>query len=180
MKKDPKTSNRKSNRLQGYDYSQPGAYFITICTYQMNNLFGRINAGEMKLNIIGRIAKIEWQLIDEQFPYIELYDNELIIMPNHIHVIIWITDVGATETVARKSHSGPKPDSLSAIVGQYKSRTTKLINQNRNTPGKKVWQRNYYDRIIRNDQELQAIRRYIENNPLQWEEDRGKSLDGLF
>ena len=146
----------------------------------MNNLFGRIIAGEMKLNIIGRIARIEWQLNDEQFPNIELYDNELIIMPNHIHGIIWISDVGATVSVARKSHSGPKPDSLGAIIGQYKSRTTRKINRLRNTSGNHIWQRNYYDRVIRNEKELQAIRRYIENNPLQWEEDRGKSLEDLF
>ncbi len=171
---------RKSIRLKGYDYSQPGAYFVTLCTHNMERIFGRIIAGKMELNTYGLIAREEWFQTAVAHPYLELHEDESAIMPNHIHGIIWITEVGATETVARKTNSGPKPGSLGAIVGQYKSRTTRHINKLRKNSGKSVWQRNYYDRIIRNEKELQSIRKYIENNPLHWENDRGRPIDCSF
>jgi REP element-mobilizing transposase RayT len=88
--------------------------------------------------------------------------------------------IGATNPVARISSSEPNPKTLGAIVGQYKSRVTKQINHLRETPGGPIWQRNYYDRIIRNDKELQAIRKYIADNPLQWEDDHGKGVHYLI
>jgi REP element-mobilizing transposase RayT len=172
--------DRKSTRLIGYDYSQPGPYFVTICTHEMKKLFGRIIGGVLDLNPYGCTAKKEWFQITVNLPYVELHEDEFVIMPNHIHGIIWITEVGATEPVAQNSRSGLNPRSLGAIVGQYKSRTAKLINRNRNTPGKKVWQRNYYDRVIRNEKELQSIRIYIINNPLQWEDDQAGSIHNII
>lgn len=162
---------RKSNRLKGYDYRQPGAYFITICTKNMYILFGRIVAGEMILNSYGIIAFDEMYKLSQTYPQLLIYSDEVIIMPNHIHAILWIREVGATETVAQKATDGIIPGSLGAIVGQYKSRVTKSINRLRRTPGKEIWQRNYFDRIIRNDKELLAIKKYIIDNPLQWSED---------
>ena len=172
--------DRESIRLKGYDYSQPGACFVTICTHEMKKLYGRVVGGVIDLNSLGKICKREWFQTIVIRPYVKLHEDELIIMPDHIHGIIWITEVGATGSVARNTRSGLEPRSLGAIVGQYKSRTAKLINRNRNTPGKKVRQRNYYDRIIRNKKELQSIRRYIVNNPLQWEDDRGGSIHNFI
>ncbi len=180
--------NRRPTRLKSYDYSQPGPYFVTICTYGMKNLFGRIIDGVLDLNTYGSTAKRKWFHTTVTRPYVELHEDELVIMPNHIHGIIWIKEVGATGlpraktkgSVAQKTRSVLNPRSLGAIVGQYKSRTAKVINRIRKTLGNKVWQRNYYDRIIRNEKELQLIRRYIVNNPLQWEDDQGGSIHNFI
>ena len=172
--------SRKSIRQKGYDYSQPGAYFVTFCTHNMERLFGRIIAGKMELNTYGLFAHKEWFHTAAANLHVELHEDELIIMPNHIHGIIWITEVGATVPVARQTKSGLDSCSLGAIIGQYKSRTTKYINKLRKNSGQSIWQRNYYDRIIRNQKELQSIRKYIENNPLQWEVDQGKTTDCFF
>lgn len=159
-------------RMAGYDYSQPGAYFVTICVYKMINLFGKIDDGSMQINTYGEIAQFEWFKTPSIRPSVQLFDDEFIIMPNHIHGIIWILDVGVTGSVAQsKITRGPEPGSLGAIIGQYKSITTKRINKIRNSSGKSIWQRNYYDHIVRNERELDAIRKYIQTNPLEWKSD---------
>ena len=173
-------TNRKSIHLKGYDYSQPGVYFVTICTNNMKKLFGQIDDGVMKLNHLGEIARRELLQVPKTYPDLELFDDEYVSMPNHIHAILWKINVGATDPVARISSSGPNPKTLGAIVGQYKSRVAKQINHLRKTPGGPVWQRNYYDRIIRNDKELRAIRKYIADNPLQWEDDHGKGIHNFI
>jgi REP element-mobilizing transposase RayT len=160
---------RKSIRLKGYDYRQPGAYFITICTANRKNLFGVIDAGKMILSEFGRVARDEMLRLSESFPQLSINDDEFIIMPNHIHAIFWIIDVGATEPVVPITNRGLNPGSLGVIVGQYKSRVTKAINKLRKTPGQQIWQRNYYDRIIRNREELKSIKNYIIENTLLWE-----------
>ncbi len=171
-----KSISRKSIRLKGYDYSQEGAYFVTICAINMINLFGHVRNNKMALNPFGRIAKRVWVQLPVSFPEVEIYSDELVIMPNHIHGIIWIYDVGATDPVARRTSGRQKPNILGVTVGQYKSRVTKQVNQLREKPGTSVWQRNYYDRIIRNDKELQAIREYIIDNPLRWADEKDKEL----
>lgn len=113
--------HRKIIRLPEYNYSQPGAYFITICTHQMENLFGEHINGYIKLNYFGEGARKEWFKSSKIRPYIKLYDDEFVVMPNHIHGIIWIMDVGATGSVARLDNKGLNPGSLGAIIGQYKS-----------------------------------------------------------
>ena len=168
-----KIFSRKSIRLKGYDYRLPGAYFVTICTENMRKLFGSIVAGEMILNRFGIIAREELLKLQKTYPNLEIFNDEFVIMPNHIHTIFWITDVGATEPVAQNPEHRIIPSSLGAIIGQYKSRVTKSINKHRRTPGRQVWQRNYYDRIIRNNKELLTIKKYINDNPDQWEEDSG-------
>ena len=145
--------------MKGYDYRLPGAYFVTICTENMKTLFGRVVAGEMILNRFGIIAREELHKLQRTYPKFEIFNDEFVIMPNHIHAIFWITDVGATEPVAQKPVCRITPDSLGAIIGQYKSRVMKAINKQRRTPGRQVWQRNYYDRIIRNNNELLAIKK---------------------
>ena len=180
---------RRSIRLRGYDYSQPGAYFVTICTHDRQCLFGDVVDGAMVLNPYGKIVWDEWFRTAEIRPYVHLYAQEFVVMPNHIHGIIWIvgdgtetaTDsamvVGATGRSPLHGRSplpprGPLPHSLGSFIAGFKSAVTKRINEMRGTSGAPVWQRNYYEHIIRNDASLQRIRRYIAENPLRWHLDR--------
>jgi len=169
--------NRRSIRLKNYDYSSPGAYFITICTHNRQCLFGEIVNGEMTLNEFGEIVRDEWFCSVHIRNEIELFENEFIVMPNHIHGVLWIIDnVGATgrsplQQQQLKQPHGPLKKSLSSFVAGFKSTFTKQINKIRQTPGIPVWQRNYYEHIIRNDDELNKIPEYIINNPLTWKTD---------
>ena len=165
---DSKWPNRKSIRLPGYDYRLPGSYFITICTYKMKPIFGRMKNGVVMLNYCGTIALSEWFNSRKIRKEVELREDEIIIMPNHLHVIIHILDVGATGPVARPKISGPASRSIGAIIGQFKSQTTKRINIKLGTPGLIIWQRGFYDRVIRNADELNEIRLYIQSNPDMW------------
>jgi len=163
--------HRRSIRLKGYNYTHPGAYFITICTYKHRCLFGRVVDGEMRLNPLGQIVTNCWNEIPHHFPHAEL--DEFVVMPNHIHGVISI--VGATHaSPLQQTHPprGPIPGSLGAIVGSFKSAVTKRINRHRHTPGGVVWQRNYYEHIIRTELALNAIRQYIRDNPLRWHLDQ--------
>lgn len=171
--------HRHSIRLRGYDYTQPGAYFVTICAHQREPLFGEVVDGEMRLNEFGEIVREEWFRTAEIRPNVELFDDEFVVMPNHIHGIIWIVDdtVGATRRVAPTTRRvaptrGPVPGSIGAIIGQFKSIVTKHINALRGTPGTPIWQRNYWEHIIRNEHALNAIRQYICDNPARWSLDR--------
>ncbi|GIV57086.1 MAG: hypothetical protein KatS3mg054_0921 [Chloroflexus sp.] len=164
---------------------QAGGYFITICTHDRACLFGEVVAGEMQVNAVGEVVCAEWFRTAQIRPYVRLYDDEFVVMPNHIHGIIWIIndDVGATRRVAHRVGAtrrvaptdpprGPASGSIGAIVGQFKSITTKRINALRGTPGAPVWQRNYYEHIIRTEDALQRIREYIATNLLRWHLDR--------
>jgi len=175
--------HRRSIRLKGYDYTQPGAYFVTICTHGREMLFGRVVDGEMRLNEFGEIVREEWFKTARVRPYVRLYEDEFVVMPNHIHGIIWIVevdpddddDVEARRRRASTSHEQfgrPVPGSLPTIVRAFKSAATKRINLLRDTQGARVWQRNYYERIIRDERALNAIRRYIIANPTRWSLDR--------
>ena len=172
---------RHSTRLDGYDYSLPGAYFITLVTHQQGCLFGKIVEGKIDLSTPGKIAWIEWFKSASVRNEIELNEDEFVVMPNHVHGIVWITTSGSGLGV-RAHGRAPlqadhgafhrKPRSLSSFIAGYKASVTKQINQLRNTPGSPVWMRNYHDRIIRNDRELIALQEYIRDNPLRWELDR--------
>ncbi len=174
---------RRSIRLKGWDYRTPAAYFVTICTHDRAPLFGRVVDGDMVLNAFGEIVWACWREIPEHFPHVEL--DAFVVMPNHVHGIIFIVDVvgslhaGATHVGATHASPlrgdaprGPASGSLGAIVGSFKSAVTQRINALRNTPGAPVWQRNYYEHIIRTERALNAIRRYIAENPLRWHLDR--------
>ncbi len=194
--KDPE-SGRRSIRLPEYDYTQSGAYFITVVTHDRENLFGEIVDGEMVLSPFGQVVEWIWKRIPDHFANVET--DASVVMPNHAHGVLWILDddngrgdaflapspslrdvpsdePSHSEKVrtgnASPLHSGPPPGSIGAIVGNFKSTTTRRINKMRRTPGAAVWQRNYYERIIRNARELNAIRQYILNNPQNWMEDR--------
>lgn len=173
---DPQRHHRRSIRLKEYDYTQPGAYFVTICAHGRAPLFGDVVDGEMRLNEYGEIVRAEWFKTAQLRSHVVLHEDEFVVMPNHIHGIIWIVDdVGATRRVAptkTNPPAGPAPGSIGAIVGQFKSAVTRRINQRRGTPGVRVWQRNYHEHIIRHERALNAIRRYIAENPLRWHLDR--------
>ena len=198
MKPKSNLPQRRATRLRDYDYSQPGAYFVTICVQHRKCLFRTIIDGKMRLNEIGQIVVECWNLIPQHFPSLEL--GESVIMPNHMHGIIsWnITDCRGEVTSPtpderknitdrRGEVTSPTPDerknatdrrgevtspSLGKIIAYFKYQSTKHINQHRNVAGTRVWQRNYHDHIIRDDTDLQRLRQYIQDNPMKWELDQ--------
>ena len=212
MPYNPNIHHRHSIRLKGYDYTQQGAYFVTICTHQRNCLFGEIVDGEMKLNTNGEIARGSWLSIPRHFQNVEL--DEFVIMPNHLHGIILIVNNSEVEgevlanqdflqsrsevegealaisndqnqqNLSRQCFAptvntgetikinGTKPQSLAAIIQNYKSVSTRQINRINKAKGNVVWQHNYYEHIIRNNEALNNIREYIFNNPINWVEDK--------
>ena len=192
---DPEKHHRRSIRLKGYDYTRPGMYFITICVADREYLFGHIENGRMILNEYGMIAKSEWTKTAIIREYVELL--EYVIMPNHIHGVIVLHEhdrrgtVPRTPTVHRtptttghyppniEQFGKPVSHSIPTIIRGYKSTVTKQINILRNTPGRPVWQRNYYEHIIRDNRSYRRIARYINNNPLTWKGDRHHHKSGI-
>ncbi len=165
--------HRRSIRLQNYDYTQAGAYFITLCTYKRQCILGEVVADKVQLTHAGEVARECWDAIPDHFPQVEL--DAYVIMPNHSHSILVIT-VGATHASPLLSPRGPHPQSVGAIIGSFKSAVTKQLNLLHHTPGRTVWQRNYYEHIIRDKNDLDHIRRYIADNPAQWAEDENHPL----
>jgi len=184
--------NRRSIRLKGYDYSSGGAYFITVCTQGRECLFGQIADGEMRMNDEGRIVAEEWLNTGQIRDNVQL--DEWVVMPNHFHGIVVIADdrrgtANIRRGTARRAptamhHSTtveqfgkPVSGSIPTIIRSFKSAATKRINELRQMPGAKLWQRNYYEHIIRRDDEMNKIREYILNNPAQWAEDKENPLN---
>lgn len=167
--------HRRSIRLPEYDYSQVGAYFVTICVHGRENRLGTVENGQMQLKPIGHIARDAWVWLDRKFTAVGV--DIYCIMPNHVHAILAITDPGgvlqnAPTNAPSKTNPPTKPKPLGRLVGAYKTHSTVLINQTLGTPGIKFWQRTYYERIIRNQREYEAIWHYIETNPQNWPEDQ--------
>ncbi len=199
MKYDPKKHHRRSIRLQEFDYTSPGWYFVTICTDHRHCIFGDVVNGEMRLNDAGLMVERVWCELPDQYQGVDI--DEHVVMPNHFHGIIVLTDsVGAGPracpdgSVPQQGDSGdlqgvaktntvqpqrvaPTRLSLPDVVHRFKTMTTTkyIIGvKQHNWPQfrGKLWQRNYYEHIIRNERELQKIHEYIIHNPLKWEEDR--------
>lgn len=172
----PQKHHRRSIRLKGYDYAQAGAYFITICTYNRICLFGEIADGNMRLNEYGETVRDEWLRTPIVRPNVEL--AEWVVMPNHMHGIVVITSPGrgelsaATDRGELQSVPMSPSQTIGAIVRGFKSAATKRINLQRDRPGVPVWQRNYWEHIIRHEQAYLRIATYIINNPAQWEADK--------
>ena len=186
-----KKYHRRTIRLNNYDYASKGAYFITICTCQKENIFGDVVGGKIVLNDIGMIVDRYWNKIQNYFLNVET--DEYIIMPNHVHGIIFIlnelknttraqqplptrgchapTDDARNGTHGRK-FGDMEPGSISSIICTLKSLTTRTVNKQMRIKGGTIWQRNYFERIIRNKNELNKIRLYIVNNPVNWEMDK--------
>lgn len=157
---------RKHIRLENYDYSQTGYYYVTICSNNNIALFGELSKNEMRLNECGNIVHQCWMDLSNHYP-VEL--DTLVIMPDHIHGIIHVdNDVGAGLKPARLKSTEKKAYKLSEIIRGFKTYAARNINEARKTIGTRVWQRNYFDRIIRNDLELYSIRKYILENPMRW------------
>lgn len=179
---DPRRHHRRSIRLQGYDYAQPGAYFVTVCTHHREMLFGEVVNDIVRLNTFGQIVREEWFRSAEIRREIELYPDEFVVMPNHIHGIVWIvewdgTNVGASGRSPLHDRPfqrprGPAPRSLASFVAGFKSAVTRCINHVRGSLGTSVWQRNYWEHVIRTERVLNAIRQYIHANPSRWSFDR--------
>jgi len=171
MKYDPARHHRRSIRLKGYDYTQAGAYFVTICTQDRMCLFGEIVDGEMRLNDAGEIVAWTWHDMPNHISNVQL--DAFVVMPNHVHGIIVITDPVVAVVVGAGSEPAPtKSYGLPEIVRQFKTFSARRINDLRGTQGTPVWQRNYYEHIIRDEESLNRIREYILNNPSRWEMDQ--------
>ena len=148
---DPEKRHRRSIRLRNYDYSRAGVYFITVCTKGQELLFGEVNDGEVELSEFGRMAAEEW--LNSARIRIEIDLDAWIVMPNHFRHRHYCRR--GDRPVAR---SGPRPSSLGAMMAGFKPATTKRINTMRGTPGASVWQRNYYEHVIRHESALDRIR----------------------
>jgi REP element-mobilizing transposase RayT len=221
VKYNPDKRHRRSLRLKGYDYSSPGAYFITICTHQRECLFGEIVDGEMQLNPLGNVVRSHWMKLSHHHAHVEL--DAWVIMPNHIHGILILNNLGRGAALGQDSehsnddsmpnatpsrdrgytnfdwlptepgvafgqesqsspsdglpNAAPLPPRLGtgtvgAIVLNFKSVTTRSFNRIKRSPGSSIWQRNYYEHIIRSKESLCRIRQYVYNNPLMWQQDQ--------
>ena len=177
MRLDSGKYQRHPLRLEEYDYSRAGAYFITVCTKDHENILGEIVNGSMRLNPFGEIVEACWEGLPSRYPDIEL--DAFVVMPNHIHGIIIISvgaihelplrEAPARDDTAMQSHrSYRRRMVLPRIIGYVKMNTARRVNQLRNTPGTSVWQRNYYEHVIRNNKSLNSIRQYISENPQRW------------
>ena len=174
--------HRQSTRLQSWDYTAAGTYSVTICTHRRQNLFEDA--------AFRQVAENAWQAIPTRPHAQHVTLDEWVLMPNHLHGILVIAESALPRgnpsapvdnpgvpdarpgSQPDRRPIGPVPGSLGAIVGNYKSLVTRRVNNLRGTPGAPLWQRGFYDRIIRNERELNAIRPYIRDNPARWAEDR--------
>lgn len=174
----PEIHHRRSIRLKGYDYSQEGVYFVTICVQERECLFGEVVTGEMVMNEAGARVQAVWDELPCHYPQVRLY--AFAIMPNHVHGIVALP-VGArfiapkfiapSSTIAPKSITPNPAPTVGEIVRGFKARCTRAINQMRNTRGVPVWQRNYYEHIIRDEADYTRIAEYISTNPQRWMSD---------
>lgn len=179
--------DRKTIRLQGFDYAQSGAYFITVCAFDRAHIFGTIREEEMILKPVGRAVLECWQNIPSHFSFVRL--DEFVVMPNHVHGIVWIDDGNVPSGRGNASGRGkaclaptsnrnpnimqfgqPPPRSIPSIIGSFKSAVTKSVHSGKLLFGS-VWQRNYFERVIRSESELHAVRKYIRDNPINWNMD---------
>ena len=160
----PGRRERKSPRLPSYDYSWPGTYFVTICVADRMPRFGEVVDQRVCLNDAGKMVLRHWQSLPDRFPHVDL--DEYVLMPNHLHAILHVT---ATDTAPSAS--------LSAVVGAFKSLTTRDYIKGVRTRGwppfeRHLWQQSFYDHIIRDGRDLERVREYIAANPSRWAEDR--------
>jgi REP-associated tyrosine transposase len=188
MRYDPQKHHRRSIRLKGYDYSQAGAYCVTIVAQNRACLFGEVVNGEVYLNDAGQMLQSQWDALPERFANVEL--DEFIVMPNHMHSIVVIADnmnspvAAPPADVGDRAGTRPAPPNdlhvhdpaLGNIVGAWKSLATdeyiRGVRQHEWIPfERRLWQRNYWERIVRNEDDLNRTREYIINNPANWNTD---------
>ena len=165
------TEYRRRNTLRhvGYDYTNAGAYFVTLRAHRGLRVFGEVVNGVMVLNPLGRIADQCWTEFAER--HTDAQVDVHVIMPNHAHVLLWIMDTGSAEpgAVSKTRKFGDAiAGSLSSLVGAYKSAVTQQAAHRGLIPAPPLWQRNFHDHIVRGEQELERIREYIRQNPARW------------
>jgi len=186
----PEIHHRHSIRLPNFDYSRPGYYFVTLCAYHRECIFGDVEKNKIVLNDMGTLIKKNWHDLPVHFPGIGL--DQMVVMPNHLHGIIIILDhrrggvdpplgiilphddATTAGAIIRGAITAPlhKGKTLGQMIAWFKYESTKEINRNMTgNPEMKIWQRNFFDRIIRDDEELNRIRNYIVMNPETWEQD---------
>ena len=170
--------HRRSLRLKDYDYAQSGAYFVTIVTRGRACLFGEVLDGDMQLNDAGRMVQSVWDDLPAHYP--RLKPDEFVVMPNHIHGVIMLSDriTAGDGDVGTDGRAGFKPAPTNAqhglleIIRALKTFSAQHINELRHTIGASIWQRNYFEHVIRDEESLNRIRQYILDNPARWEFDR--------
>ena len=179
-------SHRRSIRLKGYDYTQSGVYFLTVVVQDRLCLFGNVVDQEMRPNEAGEMVRRLWERLPDRFPCIQL--DAFVVMPNHIHGILVIdSPVGALFVGTHRGAPNPTrattrvAPTLGAVIGAYKSLTTRAYVKGVNAGPwppfrKRLWQRNYYEHVVRNDASLAELRQYILNNPARWAFDRENPL----
>jgi len=164
---------RRSIRLKGYDYNQAGAYFVTICTHDRVFLFGQIEYGEMTSSEPGHMVEQYWNEIPAHFPHVEL--DAFVIMPNHVHGILLITEPVGAENFSPPPRPSPQRQrpgtskTVGSVIRGFKIGVTKWMREH--TLIHNIWQRNYYEHIIRDEADLNRVREYIAANPARWDED---------
>lgn len=170
----PDRHRRRSARLPGYDYTQTGAYFITICNVGRTCLFGRVEDDVMHTSDAGAAVAACWRVLPLHFHHIAL--DAFAVMPNHVHGIIVIrsdaTGAGEKVITQRRPADGAMPGSIGAIIQNFKSVATRKVRQLSRYEGLPVWQRNHHEHIIRDDAALHALRHYIAENAARWAEDK--------
>jgi putative transposase len=154
---------RKQTRLAGYDYAQLGWYYITLCTQGGACIFGSVLDGRVVYNDAGTVVETAWQRSFDLRA--ELTLDSWVLMPNHVHAVVVIRPTAETET---RHSASLKPRSLSSFIAGFKGASARAVNNIRRTPGRPVWQRGYYEHVVRTEEALDEIRKYIMGNPLAW------------
>jgi REP element-mobilizing transposase RayT len=167
---DPALHHRRSIRLHGYDYRSSGVYFVTICTMSRQCRFGDVVDATVALSAVGRVVDETWQWLAAHHDYVDV--GPYIVMPNHLHGIIMLApDEGGSRTAPTAPAVTPRKP-VGRLIGAFKTVSTKRVNEVLGTPGDALWQRNYWEHIVRDDESLGRIADYIVNNPITWESDQ--------
>jgi REP element-mobilizing transposase RayT len=163
-----RAQGRASMRLRGFDYRSEGAYFITICTRNRECLLGSVVSDNIVLSAIGDVVAAAWNAIPRHFPTVDL--DAYIVMPNHVHGILSITAPrrGTACRAPTERFGRPVPGSIPSGVRSFKSAATREANREKGSSGASLWQRGYYEHVVRSDEELNRLRRYVQENPLRW------------
>ncbi|MBM4169554.1 MAG: transposase [Ignavibacteria bacterium] len=174
MKYDPHIHHRRSIRLKGYDYSLPGGYFVTICVRHRECLLGEITTDGIRLSEYGLLVDEAWRDLPNHYRHVQL--DQFVVMPNHVHGIIFLINDNTVGTGSEPVPTGAidttKRHPLSEIVRSFKTFSARRINSVRGVRGVPLWQRNYFEHIIRDERDLNRIRQYIIDNPTRWLYDR--------
>ncbi len=165
-----KSFGRRSIRLPGFDYSQPGSYFLTSCSTERKCNFAHSENSQLRETVLGQLVRTCWLEIPQHFPSVET--DAFVIMPNHFHGILNIKKhFRSNDDPRREAFSSPTFASIPTIVRAFKAGVTRLARQRAQSPGGAIWQRDYFERVIRDGKEYADILRYIMENPLRWESD---------